>query len=170
MTSGNAWKAGRVVIDDYGIAQRPLWGLFGEHFKLRWCDVVSWYVEETVRRDRSTGKNRIVERWLLFFHKDGSDRPRLYAIWRPGPDKQFPLIVDQVRHYLPDKEPEPPWLMCPGTPPYSGGWRQGGGEGWIKNVWFPFWNRLAPDEKDAYLMRYPPPDDDWNLYLTQYWR
>ena len=162
MTSGNVWKAGRVVIDDRGIAHKLLWG---RRFKLQWSDIFSWNVKDMALLDRSTGKERITRRLLCFFHRDGMN-----VISRPVGDKQFPLIVDRVRRHLPDKEPKPPWIAYPGTAPFRGGWRQGFSEWWIRDVWFPFWKHLTPDEKDAYLTRYPAPDDDWLLYLTHYWR
>ncbi len=72
-------------------------------------------------------------------------------------------------HYQ-DSEPKPPWIEYPGSEPFWGGWRQGFSEGWRLRVWFPFWQRLTPEEKDAYLRRYPQPDDDWLLFMTHYWR
>jgi hypothetical protein len=102
MTSGNAWKAGRVVIDDGGIVQNPVWGLFGKRFKLQWCDIVSWTVKDAVLLQVSTGKERVVHRLLCFFHKNGMD-----VISRSVGDKQFPLIVDRVRRHLPNKENSP---------------------------------------------------------------
>ncbi|EKO79480.1 hypothetical protein LEP1GSC120_0010 [Leptospira santarosai str. 200702252] len=38
------------------------------------------------------------------------------------------------------------------------------------DVFLPFWQRLEPDEQNLYLERFPSPDEDWNLYLTQYWK
>jgi hypothetical protein len=65
---------------------------------------------------------------------------------------------------------QPPWLEYPGEDPAWGGWRQGFGEAWMLNTWIPFWNQLSPEEKESYLKRYPPPDDNWRLYLTHYWK
>ncbi len=73
-----------------------------------------------------------------------------------------------MQNQVPD--PKPPWFEYPDTAPFWGGWRQGVGGGWLLNVWLPFWQHLTPEEKDAYLRQYPPPDDDWLLYLTHYWR
>jgi hypothetical protein len=102
MTGANVWKAGRVAIDDDAIVQKPVWGLFGTRFELRWCDIVSWKVKETVLLDRSTGKERIMSRLLCLFHKGG-----VHVISRSQGDKQFPSIIDRVRQRLPDKENYP---------------------------------------------------------------
>jgi hypothetical protein len=63
-----------------------------------------------------------------------------------------------------DSDPKPPWIEYPGNPPFWGGWRQGFSEAWLLKIWFQFWRHLTPEEKDAYLRRYPPPDDDWLQY------
>jgi hypothetical protein len=59
---------------------------------------------------------------------------------------------------------KPPWIQYPGNPPYWGGWRQGYSEGWLLNTWFPFWDKLTPEEQKAYLEQYPPPDEDWQRF------
>ena len=61
---------------------------------------------------------------------------------------------------------QPPWLEYPGNESFWGGWRQGGGEAWLVNTWFPFWNQLTQEEQRAYLEQYPPPDEDWLLYMN----
>lgn len=65
---------------------------------------------------------------------------------------------------------QPPWTAYPGNDPTWGGWRQGYSEDWLLNTWFPFWDQLTPEEKNAYLKEYPPPDDLWHLYLTKFWK
>ena len=65
---------------------------------------------------------------------------------------------------------EPPWIRYPGNEPTWGGWRQGYSEAWLKEVWFPFWKRLTPADRDAYLKQWPPPNEDWELYVTRYWK
>jgi hypothetical protein len=86
-------------MDDEAIAQKPVLGLFGTRFKLRWDDVVSWKVKDAVLLYQATGKERLVDHGLYLFHKSG-----LHVISRPARDKQFPLIVDGVRQRLPGKE------------------------------------------------------------------
>ena len=63
----------------------------------------------------------------------------------------------------------PPWIRYPGESPYWGGWRQGGSEAWLHDTWLPFWRALSAPEREAYLDRWPPPDDDWRAYLEQHW-
>jgi hypothetical protein len=98
-TGGNVFKAGRIVIDDSGIAQVRLWGLFGTHFKLSWSDIISWNVKDQVGIYRSTGEERVLSHWLTIFHERGWQ-----IIHRRARHRQFPLIVDEVRQRLPDKE------------------------------------------------------------------
>ncbi|MDI7158358.1 hypothetical protein QMM53_17810 [Leptospira santarosai] len=64
----------------------------------------------------------------------------------------------------------PPWIVYPENDPVWGGWRQGESEQWFRDIWLPFWQGLGPDERRLYLERFPSPDEDWNLYLTQYWK
>jgi len=66
-------------------------------------------------------------------------------------------------------ESEPPWIAFPENAPWWGGWRQGYGEVWLQNVFLPFWKRLGPGEREEYLERWPPPDEDWREYLTEIW-
>jgi hypothetical protein len=63
----------------------------------------------------------------------------------------------------------PPWITYPGHDPWWGGWRQGESEGWLHHVWLPFWRQLPPEEQNAYLEWYPPPNDEWHEYLTKHW-
>ncbi len=63
----------------------------------------------------------------------------------------------------------PPWHEYPGSEPSWGGWRQGTGEAWLRDVWLPFWKPLSPEGRDAYLARWPPPDDEWSYYVKFLW-
>jgi len=63
----------------------------------------------------------------------------------------------------------PPWVVYPGNDPIWGGWRQGESEGWLREKWFPFWQRLDGTARAAYLERWPPPDEIWREYLTVHW-
>lgn len=64
----------------------------------------------------------------------------------------------------------PPWLAYPGNPPWWGGWRQGEAEAWLLKIWFPFWQARKPAEKASYLQTFPPPDEEWQTYMTEYWK
>jgi hypothetical protein len=96
---GNVFTAGRVVINDTGILQARLWGLFGRHFKLSWSDIVSWNAKDQVVINRLTGEERVISHGLTIFHERG-----FQIISRRAGHKQFPLIVDKVRQRVPDKE------------------------------------------------------------------
>lgn len=63
----------------------------------------------------------------------------------------------------------PPWIEYPESYPNWGGWRQGTSETWLRETWFPFWDSLGPGERRAYLECWPPPDEDWTLYVTRNW-
>ena len=63
----------------------------------------------------------------------------------------------------------PPWIEYPGNDPLWGGWRQGISEAWLRDKWLPFWRSLDGSEREAYLQRWPPPDDQWLTYLTIFW-
>lgn len=66
-------------------------------------------------------------------------------------------------------ELEPPWTAYPGQPPWWGGWRQGTSEAWLHDQWLPFWHAKDAAAREAYLVRWPPPDEDWREYLMQHW-
>jgi hypothetical protein len=65
---------------------------------------------------------------------------------------------------------QPPWIQYPDNEPTWGGWRQGASEAWLLDTWLLFWKQLTPEEQSAYLKLYPPPDDEWLLYLTHFWK
>lgn len=64
----------------------------------------------------------------------------------------------------------PPWKQYPNSEPTWGGWRQGISEEWLHSVWLPFWRGLSQEQTEEYLQDYPPPTEEWRLYLTQFWR
>ena len=69
----------------------------------------------------------------------------------------------------------PPWAMYPDCNlmdlgPLWGGWRQGVSEAWLHDVWFPFWKKLTLEEREEYVKKWPPPTEDWGLYLREYWK
>ena len=64
--------------------------------------------------------------------------------------------------------PEPPWLHCPGEPPWWGGWRQGAAEPWYLEIFLPFWIELTAEQRAQYLAHWPPPDAEWAETLAKY--
>lgn len=64
----------------------------------------------------------------------------------------------------------PPWLVYPNNDPWWSGWRQGHSEEWLLKTWLPFWQQLNQEEQKTYLIQYPPPNEDWDFYLTQLWK
>ena len=57
----------------------------------------------------------------------------------------------------------PPWILGRGIPPWSMGWRQGGGEAWFHSIWIPFWKGLSEEERVAFVNRWDAPSD-WREY------
>ncbi len=76
---------------------------------------------------------------------------------------------EQKRKLKSGEEIEPPWIFAPDTEPWSGEWRQGGGEYWLLETWFPFWQTLEAEQRDDYLKRWQPPTEEWREYLTVHW-
>lgn len=66
------------------------------------------------------------------------------------------------------EEIEPPWIAFPHSSPIHG-WNQGETEYWKLNVWLPFWTTMSEIERDRYLQRWQPPNDDWKESITAYW-
>jgi hypothetical protein len=62
------------------------------------------------------------------------------------------------------EEIEPPWKVAPALGPTSSAWRQGGGEAWIKEIWYPFWTGLNKEQRITYLDTWDAPDN-WREYI-----
>lgn len=62
----------------------------------------------------------------------------------------------------------PPWVAFPNTEGWWGGWRQGNGEGWLLNIWLPFWQRLSATARIEYADRWNA-SDDWRDYILNIW-
>ncbi len=73
----------------------------------------------------------------------------------------------QVRAVEAGAEVELPWIAFPGAEPWS--FKQGYNEAWLLGVFLPFWRRQRPEERAAYLKRWPPPADYWTDYLGGIW-
>ena len=67
-------------------------------------------------------------------------------------------------------EIEPPWVAYPEQEPWWGGWRQGNGEAWLREVWIPFWKTLGPKERRVYVEKWQA-SPEWREYLIAlgYW-
>lgn len=53
----------------------------------------------------------------------------------------------------------PPWVEYPGVEAGSMFWREGLGESFLFDVWYPYYNSLTEPEQDAYLKRWNVPED-----------
>ncbi len=85
-------------------------------------------------------------------------------------EKEFVDWLESERAKLEAGEDiEPPWIQGNGVPPWSGSWRQGRGDFWLQEIWGPFWSGLSNDEREKYLERWQPPDDEWYEYITARW-
>jgi len=73
------------------------------------------------------------------------------------------------RNFTANKEIEPPWVFAPNTEPWSGNWKQGGGESWLLEIWMPFWQKLNINQRENYIEKWQPPTDDWYEYLRVHW-
>jgi hypothetical protein len=73
--------------------------------------------------------------------------------------------AEQRRKFEDGEEIEPPWVFAPNTEPWSGEWKQGGGEYWIHEFWNPFWSNLDNKQKRNYLEKWNPPED-WYQQLV----
>jgi hypothetical protein len=59
----------------------------------------------------------------------------------------------------------PPWEAFPEYDSFTPAWRQGAGEYWMHDAWWPFWEQLSWTERAAYLDRWDA-SEDWREYLT----
>jgi len=93
--------------------------------------------------------------------------------WFNSDDKNW--FYSQLEAMERGEEVVPPWIMYPQCElmelgPMWGGWRQADGEVWLKRIWFPFWKRLTIEEREAYIKKWPPPTETWELYLREKWK
>ena len=73
--------------------------------------------------------------------------------------------AEQKRKLEAGEEIEPPWVFAPNTEPWSGEWKQGGGEYWIHEFWHPFWRNLTNEERRVYFEKWQPPEN-WYQQLA----
>ena len=65
------------------------------------------------------------------------------------------------------EEINPPWGNGKTyDPTWSGTWRQGRGEVWLRDYWYPFWENLNAEQKQAYFEKYQVPPEDWYQILV----
>ena len=89
------------MIDEGGIAQRPILFFFGAPFRLCWQHITAWTVSDQVSRVVKTGAERI-DRRVLELHSAG----KVHFIVRRPDDPAFQHIVEAVRRRLPEKQTE----------------------------------------------------------------
>jgi hypothetical protein len=65
-------------------------------------------------------------------------------------------------------KPNPPWIEFPGEAFYWAGWKQGSGHTWMSSVFTPFWLAATSSQREAYLTQWPPPDDEWRLWISHF--
>lgn len=77
-------------------------------------------------------------------------------------------LADSFAYILVEGEPLPPWMEYPEILIGSVGWRMGVGEGYIHEVFFPFWKNLTPEEQASYVKKFDlgPQWPDREKWLT----
>jgi hypothetical protein len=88
---------GQVVVDDWGVRQKPFLLFFGPRFALAWGDITGWAVAET--ETRSAGVGAVAVR-VLELHTAGG----MQMIPRAGTDADFARLVEAVRRRLPARQ------------------------------------------------------------------
>jgi hypothetical protein len=91
---------------------------------------------------------------------------RSYQQWAQSEEGKW--YLGQKKALEEGAEVDAPWSAYPISDvfggPIWGGWRQGTSEGWIKDIWYPFWRRLSKEERLTYLDKWQAPED-WREYL-----
>jgi hypothetical protein len=96
---------------------------------------------------------------------DGAEVPIWATLGRPDRDRLEALRM-QLPPELPlvgpaetpgPREMQPPWIRWPGALPEWSGFRQGYGEAWYLLHFQPFWSKLGPDDRLAWLDRWEAP-------------
>ena len=97
--TNSALRIGRVLIDDNGISQMPIFFIIGESFTLRWKDITAWSSSEMHIGSKRSGKQTIVSN-VLELRTDA----KVHFIARSVKDRTFHTIVNEVRKRIPEKE------------------------------------------------------------------
>jgi hypothetical protein len=90
-------KLGRPLVDDEGIEQKPILGLFGKRFRIPWSELTRWWVVDQYVTDRNTGSERLIGH-VLGLEYAGT------AQVLSRTDADFRRIVDSIRRHARDKE------------------------------------------------------------------
>ncbi len=93
----SAERLGRLLVDDEGIEQKPIAGLFGTRFRITWSELTRWWVVDQCLIDRNTGSERVIGHVLGLEY-----RGTVQIVSRS--DAGFKRIVDSIRKHAADKE------------------------------------------------------------------
>lgn len=122
--------------------------------------------------------------WRPFWEKLNDEDKREYLEkWEPSevwyvhlvsadmlahPKGQLAWHKEQRDKLLNGEEIEPPWRIFP-LSLSSFGWDEGLLERWKLEVWIPFWDRLGLEERQIYIGKWPPPNDEWEENIISRW-
>ncbi len=90
---------GRLVIDENGITQRRVLGIFGESFHLSWNDLTGWWVVDQHLQQRATGTEQVIGH-VLGLECAGN----LHLVTRSRGDEGFGRLLAIMRRRVPGKE------------------------------------------------------------------
>lgn len=133
---------------------------------------------------QGTGEYWMHEFWNPFWRKLSSDEKRKYLEKWQVPEDWYEQLVIGERDYQPSgqlnwfkdqktklkagEEIEPPWIAFPYS--YASfGWNSGTTEHWKLEVWLPFWKKLSQADKEKYLEKWQPPNEEWLKLITVDW-
>ncbi|MGI9234685.1 MAG: hypothetical protein ACR2RD_13710 [Woeseiaceae bacterium] len=84
-------------------------------------------------------------------------------------EREKEITIELVENFAlpPGKdEPLPPWIEVPGVDPYHMIWRMGA-EGYLRDEFFPFFDKLDRDQREEYFARYDL-GEDWPVRGSWY--
>ena len=122
--------------------------------------------------------------WIPFWNNLSNEERREYLErWHPSED-WYESLVSGERGSLPNgetdwfkeqekklkagEEIEPPWFAFP-VSYASYGWNSSATEKWKLEIWIPFWKKLNQTDKEKYLEKWQPPNEDWLKLITIDW-
>lgn len=76
---------------------------------------------------------------------------------------------EELRKLEAGEDIDPPWVAFPNSDPMTlwVSWRHG--NGWLDQIWKPFWSKKNNEERKKYLEKWQPPNDDWYENIATYW-
>jgi hypothetical protein len=110
-----------------------------------------------------------IKNWLLRQVAEKRLIKERYEYYTDAEKEAYDYRQEQLRRLEAGEDIDPPWVAFPNSDPMTLwiSWRHG--DGWLDQIWKPFWNKKNNAERKKYFEKWQPPNDDWYENITVYW-